>query len=98
MGLEKLGVEKNEVVMIVTPNHIYVPIAYLGTVGSGRIFSGANPAYTADGRLLYILVISKQWLWLDTQFHASSFLEFVQTHLLASPVSPKFRMSFHDIE
>jgi len=44
--LNKLGVESNDVVMIVTPNHIFVPIAYLGTVGSGRIFSGANPAYT----------------------------------------------------
>ena len=50
VGLNRLGVKKNEVVMIVTPNHIFVPIAYLGTVGSGRIFSGASPAYTADGR------------------------------------------------
>lgn len=50
VGLDKLGVQKGEVVMIVTPNHIFVPIAYLGTVGSGRIFSGANPLYTADGR------------------------------------------------
>lgn len=46
VGLNKLGVESNDVVMIVTPNHIFVPIAYLGTVGSGRIFSGANVAYT----------------------------------------------------
>ena len=50
VGLDRLGVKQGEVVMIVTPNHIFVPIAYLGTVGSGRIFSGANPAYTADGR------------------------------------------------
>ena len=50
VGLDKLGIERNEVVMIATPNHIFVPVAYLGTVGSGRIFSGANPAYTADGR------------------------------------------------
>ena len=49
VGLEKLGVKKNEVVMLVSPNHIFVPIAYLGTVGAGRIFSGANPGYTADG-------------------------------------------------
>ena len=50
VGLDRIGVKQGEVVMIVTPNHIFVPIAYLGTVGSGRIFSGANPAYTADGR------------------------------------------------
>ncbi|KAK3170128.1 hypothetical protein OEA41_009514 [Lepraria neglecta] len=40
--------KKGEVVMIVTPNHIFVPVAYLGSVGSGRVFSGANPLYTAD--------------------------------------------------
>lgn len=53
VGLDKLGVKKDEVVMIVTPNHIFVPVAYLGVIGSGRIFSGANPAYTADGRYFY---------------------------------------------
>ena len=51
IGLDKLGVKKGEVVMIVTPNDIFVPVAYLGTVGSGRIFTGVNPLYTADGRL-----------------------------------------------
>lgn len=45
-GLDKLGVEKGEVVMILTPNHIFVPVAYQGIVGSSRIFSGANPSYT----------------------------------------------------
>lgn len=46
-GLDQLGVGKGEVVMILTPNHIFVPVAYQGIVGSGRIFSGANPSYTA---------------------------------------------------
>ncbi|KAJ6104511.1 hypothetical protein N7523_010831 [Penicillium sp. IBT 18751x] len=45
-GLDRLGVKKGEVVMIITPNHIFVPVAYQGIVGSGRIFSGANPTYT----------------------------------------------------
>ncbi|BCS17229.1 acyl--CoA ligase [Aspergillus puulaauensis] len=45
-GLDRLGVGKGEVVMIYTPNHIFVPVAYQGIVGSGRIFSGANPIYT----------------------------------------------------
>ncbi|KAJ5128789.1 uncharacterized protein N7443_005903 [Penicillium atrosanguineum] len=44
-GLDRLGVEKGEVVMIITPNHIFVPVAYQGIAGSGRIFSGANPIY-----------------------------------------------------
>lgn len=51
LGLDRLGVKTGEVVMHVAPNHIFVPVAYLGVVGSGRIFSGANPLYTADGRL-----------------------------------------------
>ncbi|KXJ86808.1 4-coumarate-CoA ligase [Microdochium bolleyi] len=45
-GLEKLGLKKGDVVMILTPNHIFVPVAYLGIVGAGCCFSGANPAYT----------------------------------------------------
>lgn len=32
--------------MIYTPNHIFVPVAYLGIVGSCRAFSAANPIYT----------------------------------------------------
>ena len=54
-GLDKLDVKQGEVVMIVTPNHFFVPVAYLGTVGSGRVFSGANPLYTADGRCICLI-------------------------------------------
>lgn len=50
VGLDKIGVKSGEVVMIHTPNHIFVPVAYLGIVGSGRVFSGANPVYTASGK------------------------------------------------
>ncbi|CBF82169.1 acyl--CoA ligase [Aspergillus nidulans FGSC A4] len=45
-GLDRLGIRKGEVVIILTPNHIFVPVAYQGIVGSGRVFSGANPTYT----------------------------------------------------
>jgi len=48
-GLGRLGVKKGEVVMIFTPNHIFVPVAYLGVVGAGYAFSGANPVYTVAG-------------------------------------------------
>lgn len=34
--------------MIYTPNHIFVPAAYLGIVGSGRSFSAVNPIYTVQ--------------------------------------------------
>jgi 4-coumarate--CoA ligase len=49
-GLEKTGMKKGEVVMIYTPNHIFVPVAYLGIVGAGYAFSGANPVYTLPGK------------------------------------------------
>lgn len=48
-GLERLGLRRGDVVMICTPNQIYVPAAYLGIVGVGCVFSGANPAYTVSG-------------------------------------------------
>ncbi|KAH7406663.1 hypothetical protein DE146DRAFT_648053 [Phaeosphaeria sp. MPI-PUGE-AT-0046c] len=48
LGLDRIGSKQGEVVMILTPNHIFVPVAYLGIVGSKRIFSGANPAYTVS--------------------------------------------------
>ncbi|KAK2608528.1 hypothetical protein QQS21_002874 [Conoideocrella luteorostrata] len=47
-GLSQLGMEKGDVVLIFTPNHIFVPIAYLGIVGSGCIFSGASPSCTTQ--------------------------------------------------
>lgn len=52
LGLDRLGVRRGEAVMIHTPNHIFVPVSYLGIVGSGRIFSGANPIYTVSGMIL----------------------------------------------
>ncbi len=48
-GLEKMGIMKGEVIMIHTPNHIFVPAAYLGIVGSGYAFSAANPVFTLPG-------------------------------------------------
>jgi 4-coumarate--CoA ligase len=48
IALDNLGINEQEVVMIFTPNHICVPIVYMGIVGSKRIFSGANPIYTVN--------------------------------------------------
>ncbi|KAF4556584.1 AMP-binding enzyme-like protein 17 [Elsinoe fawcettii] len=44
-GLDGLGIKQDEVVMMYSSNHIFVPVVYLGAAGSGRIFSGCNPAY-----------------------------------------------------
>jgi len=48
IGLDRMKVPAQEPVMILTPNHIFVPVAYLGIVGSKRIFSAANPVYTVS--------------------------------------------------
>jgi len=48
-GLQRAGIKKGEVVMIFTPNHVFVPVAYLGIVGAGHSFSAGNPAYTIPG-------------------------------------------------
>lgn len=55
-GLERLGLQKGDVAMIFTPNHIFVPVAYLGIVGAGLIFSGANPSYTVPGKIISQLI------------------------------------------
>ncbi|KAF2153565.1 4-coumarate-CoA ligase [Myriangium duriaei CBS 260.36] len=47
-GLDALRIPQNEVVMMFSSNHIFVPVVYLGVAGSGRIFSGCNPAYGVD--------------------------------------------------
>lgn len=48
-GLGKAGLKRGDVVMIYTPNHIFVPVSYLGAAGGGYVFSGANPVYTVNG-------------------------------------------------
>ncbi|GME36656.1 4-coumarate-ligase [Neofusicoccum parvum] len=44
-GLQSLGLDPGDVVMVYSTNHIFVPVAYCGIAGAGFIFSGCNPAY-----------------------------------------------------
>ena len=46
LGLDRLGINPGDVCMIYSPNHLFIPAAYLGIVGSCRSFSAANPIYT----------------------------------------------------
>ncbi|KAL1304147.1 hypothetical protein AAFC00_000574 [Neodothiora populina] len=48
VGLDNLDIGQNDVVLMHSANHIFVPVAYLGVTGSGRVFSGCNPAYGPD--------------------------------------------------
>ncbi|TKA24593.1 hypothetical protein B0A50_06353 [Salinomyces thailandicus] len=45
VGLDKLGVGQDEAVMMYSSNHIFVPVLYFAVAGSGRLFTGCNPAY-----------------------------------------------------
>lgn len=65
LALDRVGSKPGEVVMIHTPNHIFVPVAYLGIVGSKRIFSGANPAYTVSGKSLSNFTSDNKSLTMD---------------------------------
>ncbi|KAK6365134.1 hypothetical protein LTS17_011612 [Exophiala oligosperma] len=58
LGLDNLGIRKNAAIMVFTPNHLFVPVIYLGAAGSKRYYSGANPAYNAD-ELAYQMTIVK---------------------------------------
>jgi acyl-CoA synthetase (AMP-forming)/AMP-acid ligase II len=48
VGLDKLGVKQNEAVMMYTYNHIFIPVLYFGVAGSGRVFTGCNPAFGVE--------------------------------------------------
>ena len=48
LGIDRLGIDRGDVCMIYSPNHLFIPVAYLGIVGSGRCFSAANPIYTVS--------------------------------------------------
>ncbi|RQM06615.1 hypothetical protein DH86_00001238, partial [Scytalidium sp. 3C] len=45
-GLQKRGIGKGDIVLLFTPNHVFVPVGYLGTIASGAGCSGANPSFT----------------------------------------------------
>lgn len=49
LGLQNLGLELGDVVMVFSSNHIFMPVAYLGLSGAGFIFTGCNPAYGLEG-------------------------------------------------
>lgn len=42
VALDREKISQGSVVLLVTPNHIFIPAAYFGIVGSGRIFRYAE--------------------------------------------------------
>jgi acyl-CoA synthetase (AMP-forming)/AMP-acid ligase II len=56
----ELLVKPGEVVLILSPNQIQIPVAYLGIIGSARIFSGINPTFSARGTYVFIGRINRK--------------------------------------
>ncbi|KAL6230939.1 hypothetical protein BDW75DRAFT_55514 [Aspergillus navahoensis] len=46
-GLRKSGLQKGDRVLLFSGNDIFFPVAFMGIIMAGGIFSGANPAYVA---------------------------------------------------
>lgn len=44
-GLDNMGLRRGEAAMMISLDHISVPVLYLGIAGAGRVFTGGNPAY-----------------------------------------------------
>ncbi|PSN75322.1 4-coumarate-CoA ligase [Corynespora cassiicola Philippines] len=85
-GLQDLGLKKQDVVLVYTHNHIFVPVAYLGIAGSGFIFSGCNPAYGVDETAYQIentecKAILVEPTLLPTLLSAASKSSFPQSHI-----------------
>ena len=45
-GLIKHGLQKGDRVLVFSPNHLFFPIAFMGIIMAGGIYTGANPGYT----------------------------------------------------
>lgn len=48
VGLDDLGIPIGVRIIVFSPNNLYIPTVFLGTAGTKRIFSGANPTYTVN--------------------------------------------------
>lgn len=68
VGLDRLGIERNEAVLMYSSNHIFVPVAYLGIAGSGRIFTGCNPAYGVDETAYQLENTGAKMILVEPQF------------------------------
>nr|ATG32161.1 4-coumarate:CoA ligase [Glehnia littoralis] len=46
-GLQQLGVKKNDVVLIFSPNSLHFPVCFFGIINAGAIATTVNPSYTS---------------------------------------------------
>lgn len=68
VGLDRLGLQQDDAVLMYSSNHIFVPVAYLGVAGSGRIFTGCNPAYGIDETVYQLSNTGAKMLLVEPQY------------------------------
>jgi acyl-CoA synthetase (AMP-forming)/AMP-acid ligase II len=68
IGLDRLGVQKGEAVMMYSSNHIFIPVLYYAVVGSGRIFTGCNPAYGVNETAYQLENTGAKSVFVEPQF------------------------------
>lgn len=68
LGLDRLGIRKGEAVMMYTRNHILTPAFYLTVAGTGRIFTGCNPAYGVNETVYQLKNTGAQLLLVEPMF------------------------------
>lgn len=56
LGLQKRDIMVGDVVVVMSPNHIFIPIGYFGIISSGAIFSGVSPNFTTRGKPSFLNV------------------------------------------
>jgi acyl-coenzyme A synthetase/AMP-(fatty) acid ligase len=49
VGLRKLQFKTGDVVLMISPNHVFVPVAYIGSIAYGAVFSGLTPLASVNG-------------------------------------------------
>jgi hypothetical protein len=45
----KLQLKTGDVVLMISPNHVFVPVAYIGSIACGAVFSGLTPLASVNG-------------------------------------------------
>lgn len=68
VGLDRLGLQQDDAVLMYSSNHIFVPVAYFGVAGSGRIFTGCNPAYGIDETVYQLGNTGAKMLLVEPQY------------------------------
>lgn len=60
VGLKKLQLKTGDVVLMISANHVFVPVAYLGSIAYGAVFSGLNPLASVNGNhRMKIMIFAK---------------------------------------